>query len=263
MDALVHRGRPSGVRTVIVAGEVVLRDGQSTRLDKGAIMEELAASLRAPLTPAEQRRREVAPLLLPHVARFYDGWLDEQRVERSQRVSAVAQTGHSLLCSDSPTRQLVWYSCAAWSSSGSSASWSWRCSRATRSSGWPSRHGGSLGMVDVPRAGEVQVRAVPRNGGYGMLVAIWLAVGLAVFARPAELQAAPGDDWKLVGVLLGSLLIVPLAIRGRRQAARRGRAVPRAVRHRGGAGRVRAADRQHRLAARVGRSSCRRGSGCC
>jgi hypothetical protein len=32
--------------------------------------------LRAPLTAAEQRRREVAPLLLPHVARFYDGWLN-------------------------------------------------------------------------------------------------------------------------------------------------------------------------------------------
>jgi cytosine/adenosine deaminase-related metal-dependent hydrolase len=77
VDALVHRGRPTSVRTVIVAGEVVLRDGQSTRLDKGAIMDELAASLRVPLTPAEQRRREVAPILLPHVARFYDGWLDE------------------------------------------------------------------------------------------------------------------------------------------------------------------------------------------
>ena len=74
------------------------------------------------------------------------------------------------------------------------------------------RHGNRLGMMDVPRAGEVQVRAVPRNGGYGMLIAIWVATGLAVFARPSELQAAPGDDWKLVGVLLGSLLIVPLAM---------------------------------------------------
>jgi UDP-GlcNAc:undecaprenyl-phosphate GlcNAc-1-phosphate transferase len=74
------------------------------------------------------------------------------------------------------------------------------------------RHSASLGMVDVPRPGEVQVRAVPRSGGYGMLGAVWLATGLAVFARPAELQAAPGDDWKLVGVLLGSLLIVPLAM---------------------------------------------------
>ena len=84
VDALVQRGRPAGVRTVIVAGEVVLRDGKSTRLDKGAIMEELAASLQAPLTPAEQRRREVAPQLLPHVARFYGGWLDESSVIRFQ-----------------------------------------------------------------------------------------------------------------------------------------------------------------------------------
>src|SRR4051812_20864028 len=78
--------------------------------------------------------------------------------------------------------------------------------------GLAARHGKSLGMLDVPRAGEVQVNAVPRNGGYGMLVAIWLATGLAVFARPPELHAAPGDDWKLIGVLLGSLLIVPLAL---------------------------------------------------
>ena len=77
VDALVQRARPSSVRTVIVGGEVILRDGKSTRLDKQAIMEEFAASLRLPLTPAEQRRREVAPALLPHVARFYDGWLSE------------------------------------------------------------------------------------------------------------------------------------------------------------------------------------------
>ena len=76
VDALVQRGRPAGVSTVIVGGEVVLRDGRCTRLDKRAIMEALAASLRAPLTAAEQRRREVAPLLMLHIARFYDGWLD-------------------------------------------------------------------------------------------------------------------------------------------------------------------------------------------
>jgi len=78
--------------------------------------------------------------------------------------------------------------------------------------GLAARHGTSLGMIDVPRAGEVQVRSVPRNGGYGMLVSLWLAVAFAVFARPTELLAAPGDDWKLVGVLIGSVLIVPLAL---------------------------------------------------
>lgn len=74
------------------------------------------------------------------------------------------------------------------------------------------RHGSKLGMLDVPRPNEVQVRAVPRNGGYGMLIAVWLATALAVLGRPGELRAAPGDDWKLLGVVLGSVLIVPLAI---------------------------------------------------
>jgi cytosine/adenosine deaminase-related metal-dependent hydrolase len=77
VDALVHRARPAGVRTVIVAGEVILRDGKSTRLDKRAMLDELAASLRVSLTPAERRRREVSRELIPHVAHFYDGWLDE------------------------------------------------------------------------------------------------------------------------------------------------------------------------------------------
>jgi cytosine/adenosine deaminase-related metal-dependent hydrolase len=84
VDALVQRGRAAGVQTAIVAGEVVLQNGRSTRLDKAALMEELAASLRAPLTPAEQRRREVASLLLPHVARFYDGWLDASLASTQQ-----------------------------------------------------------------------------------------------------------------------------------------------------------------------------------
>ena len=74
------------------------------------------------------------------------------------------------------------------------------------------RYGRALGMVDAPRAGEVQERAVPRSGGYAMLVALWLAVGLAYFARPPDVSAAAGDDWKLLGVLLGSLALLPLAL---------------------------------------------------
>ena len=74
------------------------------------------------------------------------------------------------------------------------------------------RRGQALGMVDAPRPGEVQVRPVPRSGGYAMLVGLWLAVGVAVFGRPAEVAAGAGDDWKLLGVLLGSLAILPLAL---------------------------------------------------
>ena len=77
VDAVVHRGRASAVDTVLVAGEVVLRDGRLTRVDKAAVLEELAASLRAPLEPHEERRRQLARAVFPHVKRFYDGWLDE------------------------------------------------------------------------------------------------------------------------------------------------------------------------------------------
>src|SRR5262250_2335869 len=53
VDAIVHRAKTNGVAAVMVAGEVVLRDGRFTRVDKAALLEELAASLRGPLTSEE------------------------------------------------------------------------------------------------------------------------------------------------------------------------------------------------------------------
>jgi hypothetical protein len=41
------------------------------------VLEELAASLRAPLTPEEDARRRLSREVFPVVKRFYDGWLDE------------------------------------------------------------------------------------------------------------------------------------------------------------------------------------------
>ena len=48
VDAVVHRARTSGVKSVIVGGEEILRDGHFTRVDKAAALEELAASLARP-----------------------------------------------------------------------------------------------------------------------------------------------------------------------------------------------------------------------
>ena len=78
LDAVVHRGRASGVALVMVNGEVILKDGRFTRVDRAARLDELAASLRAPLRPDEERRRTLARAVFPHVQRFYDGWLDER-----------------------------------------------------------------------------------------------------------------------------------------------------------------------------------------
>jgi len=77
VDAVVHRAKSSGVALVMVAGEVVLRDGRFTRVDRDAALAELAASLRAPLTPEEEGRRRLGREVFPVVKRFYDGWLDE------------------------------------------------------------------------------------------------------------------------------------------------------------------------------------------
>jgi len=77
VDAVVHRAKTSGVALVMVAGEVVLRDGRFTRIDKEATLRELAAALAVPPTAEEEARRRLSREVFPVVQRFYDGWLDE------------------------------------------------------------------------------------------------------------------------------------------------------------------------------------------
>lgn len=78
LDAIVQRARTSGVETVLIAGEPVLRDRKFTRVNKEQTLEELALQLRAPLQPHEQRRREMSRRVFPYVRQFYDdeGYLD-------------------------------------------------------------------------------------------------------------------------------------------------------------------------------------------
>lgn len=77
---------------------------------------------------------------------------------------------------------------------------------------WSTRLGELLGTIDRPRPGEVQRRPVPRTGGYAMLLGLWCALGLMFVARPADLPTNREDDVKLLGMLLGTLAIVPLAL---------------------------------------------------
>ncbi len=81
VDAVVHRAKTAEAKTVMVAGETVLRDGYFTRVNKDEALEELAASLRQPLTPEEKRRQQLGREVFPHVQRFYDGWLDKAERE--------------------------------------------------------------------------------------------------------------------------------------------------------------------------------------
>jgi UDP-GlcNAc:undecaprenyl-phosphate GlcNAc-1-phosphate transferase len=74
------------------------------------------------------------------------------------------------------------------------------------------RLGELLGAVDRPRPGEVQRRTVPRSGGYAMLAGLWLAIAVIVLLRPAEVHTNPNDDLKLLGAVLGTVVLLPLAL---------------------------------------------------
>ena len=71
-DLLVLRAQARDVRTVLVGGEVVLRDGRPTGFDLAEAGRELAERMEATPFPAEAAHR--AALLREHVAAFYGAW---------------------------------------------------------------------------------------------------------------------------------------------------------------------------------------------
>lgn len=76
VDILVQRAKSAAVETVMIAGEVVYQGGRFTRVDRTAVLGEIAERMRLPLTAAERQRRDLAQAVFPHVRRFYDGYLD-------------------------------------------------------------------------------------------------------------------------------------------------------------------------------------------
>src|SRR5262249_47986643 len=81
------------------------------------------------------------------------------------------------------------------------------------------RYGRRLGVMDVPRPGEVQHRTVPRTGGYAMRVGLWVALLAGYIPRSSFLVAPetgpgwnPADDLRVLGLVIGTVCIVPLAI---------------------------------------------------
>lgn len=78
LDAVIHRAKTRGVRTVIVGGEIVYQDGKFTRVDRDNALRELSDILRRSLTDDEKNRRRLSKAVLPHVTSFYDGYYDPE-----------------------------------------------------------------------------------------------------------------------------------------------------------------------------------------
>lgn len=79
LSAVVQRAKTGGVETVMVGGEVIYRDRRFTRVDKEAALAELAAILKRPRTPEEERRRGISRRVMPFIRDFYRDYLPEER----------------------------------------------------------------------------------------------------------------------------------------------------------------------------------------
>ena len=76
LDAVIQRAKAGGVREVICAGETIYRDGRFTRVDQQAVLRELHEDLSRALSDDEVERRKLSKALLPHIKRFYAGYMD-------------------------------------------------------------------------------------------------------------------------------------------------------------------------------------------
>ncbi len=64
------------------------------------------------------------------------------------------------------------------------------------------------GLVDQPRAGELQRQPVPRTGGYAIIIAFALAVGVSFLVLPRT-----ADEYqRLLAFALGVIVILPIAL---------------------------------------------------
>ena len=68
--------------------------------------------------------------------------------------------------------------------------------------------GRKLGLIDRPRDHELQVKTIPRSGGYALLASFLIAVVASLLLLPR----APDELHRIAGLVLGILLIVPIAV---------------------------------------------------
>ena len=74
VDALLYRGKARQVDTVIINGEVILRDGRFTKIDKSEIVSQLKERFARPLEAPVLEARQMVRRLQPYVERFYQSW---------------------------------------------------------------------------------------------------------------------------------------------------------------------------------------------
>ena len=88
LDAVVQRAKSGGVKLVMCAGEVIYQDGRFTKVDQAAALQALHDDLAHALSDDEVERRKLSRALLPHVKRFYAGYMDPAEHQSFYRPSS-------------------------------------------------------------------------------------------------------------------------------------------------------------------------------
>ena len=74
VDTLLYRGKASHVDTVMIQGEVVVRNGVFTKLDKAEVLREIREQFSRPVEDQALEARRLVQGLTPHVQEFYKDW---------------------------------------------------------------------------------------------------------------------------------------------------------------------------------------------
>jgi 5-methylthioadenosine/S-adenosylhomocysteine deaminase len=78
LDAILLRAKSNAVDAVYCDGELIYADGRFTRVDRDAVLAEIAEILSRPRTPEEKARLALGREIMPYVKRFYEGYLDQE-----------------------------------------------------------------------------------------------------------------------------------------------------------------------------------------
>ena len=89
LDAVIQRAKNQSVTMTMCDGEVIYQDGKFTKVDKTEALKALHDDLGKALADDEVERRELSAALLPHVRKFYAGYIDPSKHEPFYRPSSM------------------------------------------------------------------------------------------------------------------------------------------------------------------------------
>ena len=74
VDTLLYRGKASHVDTVMIQGEVVVRNGAFMKMDKAEVLREIKEQFARPVEGQALEARKLVQGLTPFVQEFYKDW---------------------------------------------------------------------------------------------------------------------------------------------------------------------------------------------